>query len=413
MYLNNLNLDKIITEAIKNVIDKSRYWPIPSNIEPQRYLKMVAKQSDIPIEDLTIENNRIYKLKSKKSKKIVKPADMDFDTFYNKMVLPNNPKEAQKALEYGNKEQWRPLPNTNRFFGGELDPSQCIEVSNMGRIRFIDGNDGMKSGINKGVYFAPTRNGVQVHVNGMGSDGTTLRTTGSLANMVMDTWGEKPADFNTQKYVVGHRNQNLEDCQLSNLYYRKRGEKDNTQTTTTEAQLKSVIKQTINEVLNELDWRTYQNASQKAYQKGGKLYGDERNKAYRQGDRFRRAATNSFNRLNGYGLKNVPYGDGDNNQMQTTKNDFYVGGNIYTSQGDNFNTMSGHVNNDGEIDTAYNTQSYNKNTKNFGNNIESDNDVKKAHTLNPALKMKQMKGDKQVRDYFNGKSKYVKGKGWQ
>lgn len=272
MYLNDLNLDKIITEAIKNVIDKSRYYPIPSNIEPQRYLKMVAKQGDIPIEDLTIENNRIYKLKSKKGKKIVKHADMDFDTFYNKMVLPNNPKEAQ---------------------------------------------------------------------------------------------------------------------------------------------LKSVIKQTINEVLNELDWRTYQNASQKAYQKGDKLYGDERNKSYRQGDRFRRAATNSFNRLNGYGLKNVPYGDGDKNQMQTTKNDFYVGGNIYTSQGDSFNTMSGRVNNDGEIDTAYNTQSYNKNTKNFGNNIESDNDVKKAHTLNPALKMKQMKGDKQVRDYFNSKSKYVKGKGWQ
>ena len=39
-------------------------------------------------------------------------------------------------------------------------------------------------------------------------------------------------------------------------------------------------------------------------------------------------------------------------------------------------------------------------------------DVKNGSTLNPKLKMRQMRGDKQVRDFYNGKSKYVPGKGW-
>lgn len=36
-----------------------------------------------------------------------------------------------------------------------------------------------------------------------------------------------------------------------------------------------------------------------------------------------------------------------------------------------------------------------------------------ATGVNPMRKAKQMKGDKEVRDYFNGKTQYVKGKGYQ
>lgn len=221
--MGKINLDKIISEAIKNVLNEHTFWKLPTNINPEKFLEMVSKRDNIEPSELKIENDKLYyipsKKKSVKRKKLVKPENMDFDTFYNQIVLPNNPEEAKKANEYGSEEEWRPLPNRNRYFKGELDPSQCIEVSNMGRIRFIDGKDGMKSGINKGVYFAPTRKGVQVHINSVGADGQPLKTTGFLANMVMDAWAETDEEFNPRDYKVKYIDGNPENCELSNLKY--------------------------------------------------------------------------------------------------------------------------------------------------------------------------------------------------
>lgn len=172
---------------------------------------------------------------------------MDFDTYFNKYVLPNNPEEQKKAAEYGNSEQWKPVPNKGRFFKGELDPSQCVEVSNMGRVRFIDGNDAMRSGINKGVYFAPTRNGVQVHINAMGADGRPLRTTGLLANMVIDAWFDPEGELDKNKYKVIYLDGNPQNCRLDNLDYVpiQRGRKRNQNNTTVESIVKRISKMVI------------------------------------------------------------------------------------------------------------------------------------------------------------------------
>ena len=259
-------LKQIIKEAINNVLNEelnpNTFWTVPYGKSPEaidKIKKMIAQRNNIDVSDLKIDGNKIIYSPSKKRKsakpasapkeKIRKPEGMDFDTFYERMVLPNNPEEQKKYALYGDSEKWMPVPNKGRFFKGELDPSQCVEVSNMGRVRFIDGNDALKSGINKGVYFAPTRNGVQVHINAIGADGKPLRTTGLLANMVIDAWFDPEGEFDKNKYKVIYLDGNPQNCRLDNLDYvpieRGRKRKTNQDDTTVESMANRISKMII------------------------------------------------------------------------------------------------------------------------------------------------------------------------
>ncbi len=175
----------------------------------------------------------------------------------------------------------------------------------------------------------------------------------------------------------------------------------------TESDLHRVIKESVRQIISELDWRTYQSAYEKS------------NNNPQRASKFRQAADNAFNRENAYGMTNIPFGDGDTQQIQYSNGDVYGGGNLYTNQGNQFITKSGRVNQNGdELDKKYTTQkiatqSLNKGKSNRGENVPLENDEQpNATNLNPMRKIKQMQGDKQVKDYFNGKSKYQKGKGW-
>lgn len=259
--MNEKLLKQIIRKSINKVLNEEvtpgTYWNIPYSLSSDKMIKIISQKENIEPLDLKIDGNKIIYMPSKKRKstrmtspkreKISKPEGMDFDTYFNKYVLPNNPEEQKKAAEYGNSEQWKPVPNKGRFFKGELDPSQCVEVSNMGRVRFIDGNDAMRSGINKGVYFAPTRNGVQVHINAMGADGRPLRTTGLLANMVIDAWFDPEGELDKNKYKVIYLDGNPQNCRLDNLDYVpiQRGRKRNQNDTTVESIVKRISKMVI------------------------------------------------------------------------------------------------------------------------------------------------------------------------
>lgn len=180
-----------------------------------------------------------------------------------------------------------------------------------------------------------------------------------------------------------------------------------------ENKLRQIVSETVRTVLSELDWRTYASAAEKD------------NNSERSA-RFRQAADNAFNRQNGYGLKNIPYGDADSKNM-TTDGDFYGVGSAYTPKGDLMRSMSGKskdINNPNDGSKVYNTQTVNKWGNGYKNgktdkelNAEWDEDLsnagmKKSVSLNPLLKMKQAQGDKQIRDFYSGKSKYTSGKGW-
>ena len=179
----------------------------------------------------------------------------------------------------------------------------------------------------------------------------------------------------------------------------------------TENDLHRVIKESVNTILSELDWRTYQSAYEKPNKRGD----------WKKANEFRQAATNSFNRQNGHGLKNVPYGNGSDENVRPD-GQFYAGSNMYAPYGDTFATASGKVSygQNKPAETLYNNQAIRTNDGWRGDGKRGDaypqpeeSEFHQANSLNPLLKYKQMKGDKEVRDYFNGKSKYVKGKGWK
>jgi hypothetical protein len=177
----------------------------------------------------------------------------------------------------------------------------------------------------------------------------------------------------------------------------------------TESDLHNIVKK----ALNELDWRTYQSA----YEKNKKPY---------RGWKFRDAATNAFNHQNGYGLENVPYGYTNNYDVENSlnrKGDFYAGTNTFDTDFDTFDTISGNfdtISGNKDNPKIYDQQhiitkkhaSYKPGER--GENATSEDKYwpNNATTFNPRLKMAQMKGDKQVRDYFQGKSQYKNGK-WQ
>lgn len=171
----------------------------------------------------------------------------------------------------------------------------------------------------------------------------------------------------------------------------------------------SDIKNIVEKVINELDWRTYASA-----------YDKEKSNPARS-ERFKDAASNAFNRQNGYGLSNIPRGDGEPEQPQFEPNSsIYSGSLMNTPRGTQFITGSARLSQDGDPDTLYSYQAVNQHdTGRSGDyhkrgDVSKGNrsDVKKGTTLNPALKYRQMRGDQQVRDFYSGKTKYTPGRGW-
>lgn len=163
----------------------------------------------------------------------------------------------------------------------------------------------------------------------------------------------------------------------------------------TENDLHNIVKESVNKVLTELDWKTKMN-----YVMGRQKQGDE---AYRQGDE------------NGARKYWDKAGDG----IYDVRDEFekkYNGRPFRNMKDDKF--RMGDINkNTGDIYTSFNHGKYfNNYTSKNGNapdvygydndyyldNFEDKNDVDTFRRMN-----------KDVNNYRNGNSKYVKGKGWQ
>lgn len=150
----------------------------------------------------------------------------------------------------------------------------------------------------------------------------------------------------------------------------------------TESDIHQIIKESVNRIITELDWRTYANAAKKrdaqiknsgrdATDKGGNRLSHLRNQLdYAASDALTSKYSQKHN--NGYPTNNADIYTNNGNQSITTYN---FDGKGRGSKGEFNYDKKGGINKQ-------------------GNNIVS-------------------KMDNEVEDYMNGKSKYVKGKGWQ
>lgn len=231
--LTESQLYKVIIESVKSILlneTKQKAnpieWTITNNNDPEKLKRLIASKHKYDIDDLKIVGNKIIYKPSKKGKtvknktKLVKENGMSNEDFFQEVLKYKSP-EVQKKSETKEGEIWKPLPNVNRYFKGELDPSQIIEVSNFGRVRCLNVNDGLKSKL-LSTPFIVTRNEVQVHINDKENN---LHTTGVLHNMVYDTFGED-APFDYQKYKVKFKDGNASNCRIDNLYLAPRSKKN-------------------------------------------------------------------------------------------------------------------------------------------------------------------------------------------
>ena len=166
-----------------------------------------------------------------------------------------------------------------------------------------------------------------------------------------------------------------------------------------ESQLRRMVAESVKNVLNEIDWKTYQNAAKKARERG-----DNRQ------SKFMSAAADAFNDEYGWGEEGFydPKVHYDGMHLRATNND--------PTQ----HTMERMYDYDSENGTYSNPRNYDS-TKAFGLFDKYDKDGRYKRVWNPSLsryfedpeqEKAYRRASKEMDDYKTGKYVYDKEKGW-
>jgi DNA-binding winged helix-turn-helix (wHTH) protein len=143
-------------------------------------------------------------------------------------------------------EEWRPVPNKGRYFGGEADYGNYYEISNLGRLRTINLQNAAKSSISCG-YDAPTRKAMQFHLNHKSG----MNTCPDVKYMVADAFlGEHDLENNMVVHIDGDYHNNRAD----NLKWVPRKKKEK------EMNINNIANETVNRTLRESFETKYENA---------------------------------------------------------------------------------------------------------------------------------------------------------
>ena len=149
-----------------------------------------------------------------------------------------------------------------------------------------------------------------------------------------------------------------------------------------ESDLHNIVKESVNKVLTELDWRTYASAAKKRDAQIQQLGPDATDKG---GNRL----THLRNNLD-YAASDAltsKYGQRHNNGYPTNNADVYTKNGYQTVTTNNFDGKG----------------KWSRGEFNYDNKGGVD---KQGYIIDSPM-------DNEVEDYMNGKSKYIKGKGWQ
>ena len=217
-----------------------------NGMSPQTLSKMIASKYGVNPTDFVAGKNGTIVYQPKRTAKpkpqtISKPESMSVEEYKEKFVIPMNPDLKDLA-----DEEWRPVPNKGRYFGGEADYGNYYEISNLGRLRTINLQNAAKSSISCG-YDAPTRKAMQFHLNHKSG----MNTCPDVKYMVADAFlGEHDLENNMVVHIDGDYHNNRAD-NLKWVPRKKKGKEMN---------INNIVNETINRMLRESFETKYENA---------------------------------------------------------------------------------------------------------------------------------------------------------
>lgn len=179
----------------------------------------------------------------------------------------------------------------------------------------------------------------------------------------------------------------------------------------TESDLHKIVKESVNKVITELDWRTYASAAKKG-DKWRKEHPNHRVNQWNRVNDFEVAARDEFDKAHGLENQydNEPYGgekgvinyniySGDNDVTGSRDHDFGDGGGVF-----NLNHNIYHMGKRYGKDGGYGrTRMWDRPHETTPEEFYGDEEM--------GRKFRQAEND--VEDFNSGKTKYIKGKGWQ
>lgn len=178
----------------------------------------------------------------------------------------------------------------------------------------------------------------------------------------------------------------------------------------TESQLHRVIKESVNRLLTELNWKTYQNAAKKAKERGDERF-----------DKFEKASDDEFNMryrpINRNGCKKTWKLSKRGNKLMGDKDDTYYDWDDGVRHDVNQHSEKSYPN--GKWNSTYKDIDYFGREDNSAAHYKPYTDmfVYETQPYNTGYarwsRDKFNDADKDLDDYFNGDYEYQKGKGWQ
>ena len=159
-----------------------------------------------------LKHNEKLRPKSAPRPKIGKPEGMSDKEYEQKLVIPNNEKYRAQLEKYSD-EEFLPIVNGGRYFGGAVDYGCDYEVSNKGRLKVLNHGDVLKSNIYD-PYPAPTRKAMQFHLNAMDNEGNKMFTCPNVAYMVANAF---LGEHDPSQYTIRHKDGDWRNNNVENL----------------------------------------------------------------------------------------------------------------------------------------------------------------------------------------------------
>ena len=182
----------------------------------------------------------------------------------------------------------------------------------------------------------------------------------------------------------------------------------------TESQLHNVIKESVKQVLSELDWKTYANAAKKREAQGN----------WQSADNLRDQMVHSFN--DKYGESDYEYDYNNGSPIKKSATFQMDNGAMGPKGGLKFDSEITQTGRGGFKVPQYINRRYRSGLEGYDDDdypqgqwyyqqgmTDADKKAKQQPSWSNKVRDKAMQGVYDVDKYYNGQSKYVKGKGWQ